>query len=248
MENKKQDTITFYNYRLTTGLESVRIGEGVGEPKVVACLNPHSFVTALDDKLFRTALENSDILLPDGIGICNTLRRYKHIDVDKIAGDDLHRHMLNQLGERGGKVFYMGSNETTLKKIAERIGREYSNIAVATYSPSYSDELPEAESKEIIARIGEFGADVVFVSMTAPKQEKWVERYRTQMVGPQYIASIGAVFDFYAETTKRAPRWMIDMKLEWVVRFMKEPRRMWQRVFVSIPRYLRWTRNNRKEV
>lgn len=215
-----------------------------GAPWVVDCLNPHSFVVALDDEDFHQALKGSDYLLPDGEGVCLAMRKQRGISITKIAGDDLHRHLLDCLSHLGGKVYYMGSTEHALSLIEERLKKEYPNIEVRTFSPSFCDELSSEESKGIIDDINTFAPDILFVSMTAPKQEKWVARHRDSIKDVKIIASIGAVFEFYAGSVKRAPSWAVKMHIEWLVRFLKEPRRMWQRNFVSAPRFLRYVRKN----
>lgn len=235
----------FFNYNLSESLEDVSFGN---KTMVVSCLNPHSFVKALDDSGFRTALEHSDILLPDGEGICLAQKRWGGRSIGKIAGDDLHRYLLEQLEKRSGKVYYMGSSNRVLGLIEERLHKEYPSVAMRGHSPSFCEELPEDESTQIVEDINSFSPDVLFVSMTAPKQEKWVERYRGMMPAVKIIASIGAVFDFYSGTTKRAPQWAVKMRIEWLVRLLKEPRRMWERNFVSTPRFLCWVWKHRKEL
>ncbi|MBQ1408411.1 MAG: WecB/TagA/CpsF family glycosyltransferase, partial [Bacteroidales bacterium] len=102
-------------------------------------------------------------------------------------------------------------------------------------------------SMQIIAEINDFKPDVLFISMTAPKQEKWLYKYRGQLQGVKMAASIGGVFEFYAGTLKRAPKWAIKMHIEWLVRLIKEPQRMWKRNFVSTPKFLHWVWKHRKE-
>ncbi|MBP5190526.1 MAG: WecB/TagA/CpsF family glycosyltransferase [Bacteroidales bacterium] len=237
--------LDFFGYKLTESLSELPMD---GEAVVVSCLNPHSFVKALDDAEFHKALEQSDVLLPDGEGICMALKLLRGERIDKIAGDDLHGYLLERLSEKGGKVYYMGSTERVLSLIEKRLGREHPGVTVRCFSPSFCDELSYAESMQIVDDINAFAPDVLFVSMTAPKQEKWVEKYRVQLSGVKVIASIGAVFDFYAGTVKRAPRWAVRMHLEWLFRLVKEPRRMWERNFVSTPRYLRWVWKHRNEL
>lgn len=244
----------FFNYRLVENLTSVDLNGTA--PTVVNCLNPHSFVQALHDDEFRLALEHSSILLPDGEGICMALKLWGGKKISKIAGDDLHSHLLQTLANAPSsatahtttKVYYMGSSKNVLQKIEQRLHDEYPSIEVRTWSPSFCERLSDEESLRIINDINAFAPDVLFVSMTAPKQEKWVERYRGQLTTPRVIASIGAVFDFYAGTVKRAPRWAVKMKLEWLFRLLKEPRKMWNRNFVSTPRFLLWVWKNRKEL
>lgn len=240
----------FFEYNLVDNIDVVRLDAQNGEHivRVVNCLNPHSFVTALDDAEFKSALAGSDYVLPDGVGVCKAMRWFGGVRIGKIAGDDIHRHLLRQVAERGGRVFYMGSSEEVLKGIVERLKREYPGVEVRTLSPSYCERLSEEESSAIVAKVNEFGPDVLFVSMTAPKQEKWVARYREQLTGVQMIASIGAVFEFYGGGVRRAPKWMVSIGLEWLWRLVREPRRMWRRVFVSGPRFVRWVRRHRSEL
>lgn len=237
----------YYNYRLSESLDKV-VMDGEGRAIVVACLNPHSFVTALDDSEFRQALESCDVLLPDGEGVCLTMRWYGKRNIVKIAGDDLHSHLLRRLADRGGRVYYMGSRREVLTLIKRRVEREHAGIEVRCWSPSWGREIPEEESREILSDIKGFAPDVLFVGMTAPKQEKWVARHRDELSGVGVVASIGAVFEFYAGTVKRAPGWIVRLKMEWLVRLLKEPRRMWRRNFVSTPRFLLWTWKHRKEI
>ena len=241
-------TTTYFNYRLSDDLSAINDAVSSEGPAVVNCLNPHSFVTALDDDCFRSALEKSDLLLPDGEGICMTLRRLSGKHLKKVAGDDLHRHLIEMLDAKGGRVFYMGSRDEVLERIAARLHKEHPKIQAAYHSPSYGPMLAAEESQMLIEKIKAFAPDVLFVGMTAPKQEKWVEQYRHQLEGVRIVANIGAVFDFYAGTVRRAPQWAIRLKLEWLVRLVKEPRRMWKRNFKSTPRFLMWVYRHRKEV
>lgn len=237
----------FFEYRLDEDIDLITryLGSAMtGKTKVVGCINPHSFVVAQEDEAFHKALMNCDYLLPDGEGICMMLKKYRKVEVAKIAGDELHRHILTYLGRNCGKVFYMGSNDHVLELIKKRIAKEFPTVTVKTLSPSYCDELSREESSEIVSIINGFAPDVLFVSMTAPKQEKWVEKYRKELTGVKLVASIGAVFDFYAGTVKRAPSWALKLHLEWLVRLIKEPRRMWKRNFISLPRYLHYVKQN----
>ena len=213
-----------------------------GHTRIVNCINPHSFVNALDDPEFKHALMNCDYLLPDGEGICMTLRKYRGVEIKKIAGDDIHKELISALSRIGGKVYYMGSSENVLRLIKERLEKEAPSIEARFWSPTYCEELSKEESMSIIEDINNFAPDVLFVSMTAPKQEKWVEKYRGMLENVKIVASIGAVFDFYAGTVKRAPAWAVRMRIEWLIRLIKEPRRMWNRNFVSTPKYLRYVK------
>ena len=241
----------FFNYILAENLDSLNLH---GPTTVVNCLNPHSFVQALNDDEFRIALEQSDVLLPDGEGICLALKKWGNRTINKIAGDDLHRFLLEKLNNEHGKsnqpakVYYMGSSQHVLDLITARLQREYPAVDVRTWSPSFCDKLSDEESLRIIDDINSFNPDILFVSMTAPKQEKWVACHRDRLSSPHIIASIGAVFDFYAGTVQRAPNWAVHLKIEWLYRLLKEPRRMWERNFVSTPKFLHWVYQHRNEL
>ncbi len=237
----------FFNYNLNTDIEGIDFVRPAQKPLVVNCLNPHSFVTALGDPSFRSALEESSILLPDGVGVCMALKRYKDEEIHKIAGDDLHHQMLSQAEAIGGKVFYMGSTPEVLRLIEEHLHRDFPNIQVKTHSPSYCAEMSEEENSEVVEMINAFEPDILFVGLGAPKQEKWVHRNSSRL-NAKSIANIGGAFEFYAGTIKRAPQWAISLRLEWLVRFLHEPKRMWERNMVSSPRFLRYTRQHCAEM
>ena len=246
--NSNRKEVKFYNYRLSTDLSDIAIDTETSRPKVVDCLNPHSFVTALSDDDYRKALETCDYLVPDGEGICMAMKWVKGVKIHKIAGDDIHNHLLKKLNDINGKAFYFGSSEKVLRLIADRIHREYPAITVETLSPSYCEELSEEESQDAVKKIDSFNPDVLFVSMTAPKQEKWIACNIDHIKTPKLIAAIGGVFDFFAGTHKRAPEWAVRMKMEWLVRLLKEPRRMWKRNFVSTPKFMLYVFCHRKEI
>lgn len=207
------------------------------EKTIVNTINPHSYITAKEDKLFQKALQNSDILLPDGIGVIWAIKRHYGIITEKIAGADLHQMILEKVNDLHGRVFYLGAAQKTLNRIERRIKKEFPNIETDSYSPPFKENFSDEENQEMVRRINEFAPDVLFVGMTAPKQEKWIESNKHSL-NSKVISGIGAVFDFFAGTRKRPPRWMINYKLEWLGRLLKEPRRMWRRNFISTPLFI----------
>ena len=205
--------------------------------QIINTINPHSYVTAKQDPLFHTALNNSDILIPDGSGIVLAAKQLYNKRIKKIAGDDLHTFLLEKMNEQQGKVFYMGASMETLKEIEKKLSFEYPNIQVQTYSPPFKNNFTKEENNTIIERINQFSPDVLFIGMTAPKQEKWLEEHNKRL-NFTIASSIGAVFDFYAERVHRpSPLW-IDLHLEWFVRFLAEPKRLWRRNIISTPKFL----------
>jgi len=205
--------------------------------KVVNTINPHSYVTAKSDKEFEEALQDSDFLIPDGSGIVLAASQINKKVIKKIAGADLHRFLLSEMDKKSGKVFYMGASQDTLNKIEKRVKLEYPNISVQSYSPPFKAKFSDEDDKIIISKINEFQPDVLFVGMTAPKQEKWLHKHKNEL-DFKVASSIGAVFNFYAGTVERPSQFWIDIHLEWLPRFLKEPKRLWRRNFVSTPLFL----------
>jgi len=209
----------------------------ITDKKVINTINPHSYITAKRDKVFQEALRDSDLLIPDGSGIVLAAKVINRKKIHKIAGADLHRFLLAKMNEKGGKVFYMGSSQNTLDKIEKRIEKEYPNITVKSYSPPFKPEFTEEEDMVIVNLINDFKPNVLFIGMTAPKQEKWLHRHKNNLYF-NVASSIGAVFDFYAGTVKRPSQIWINMHLEWLPRLLNEPKRLWRRNFVSTPLFL----------
>jgi N-acetylglucosaminyldiphosphoundecaprenol N-acetyl-beta-D-mannosaminyltransferase len=207
-------------------------------PIVFACANPHSLVTAQVDPAFRCALERASIVVVDGIGV-SLMATIAGVPVAKrITGTDYFFALMNALERRGrGRVFFFGSSQNVLDRIAARMKREFPKLTLCgALSPPFGS-WPAEENAAMVARINAARPDVLWVGMTAPKQEKWVEENRRQLNAP-VIASIGAVFDFYAGTYSRAPQWMCALGVEWLYRLAREPRRMWRRNFVSAPKFV----------
>lgn len=229
-----RDTISILGYHIFMGNKQFFAGVVTG---VVHTLNPHSYVLARKDTLFHDALKSADLLIPDGVGIRYAARLLEGKNIEKIAGSDLHEIIINSLDKREGSCFYLGSSDETLLKIRERLAKEHPAVRAEVFSPPFRMVFSEEENNEMISGVNSFSPDVLFVGMTAPKQEKWVHENRDKLNAPM-ICSIGAVFDFYAGTVKRSGKFWINLGLEWLPRLLREPRRLWKRNFVSTPMFM----------
>jgi N-acetylglucosaminyldiphosphoundecaprenol N-acetyl-beta-D-mannosaminyltransferase len=212
--------------------------DNLGRSKLlINTINPHSFCIAKTDIKFQNALKSSDVLLPDGIGIVFASKWLLGKKITKISGSDLHDFLLQYAFKNSLKIFYMGSSLDTLDKINVRLNIEFPTLEAGFYSPPFSTEFSSEQNSDIISSINIFAPDVLFVGMTAPKQEKWVYENKSK-INATTICCIGAVFDFYAGTIKRPHPFWINMGLEWFIRLIKEPRRLARRNFVSTPIFI----------
>lgn len=212
---------------------------------LINTINAHSYNTARKDSLFAEALMNGDVLLPDGVSIVKACKwiKAKSLPEERIAGWDLFAFEMEKLereseelrtkSEESKIVMFMGSSQKVLDLIVKRAAEVYPHLKVVTYSPPYKPEFSDEDNKAIIDAIHAANPDLLWIGMTAPKQEKWTYSHWKELNIHCHVGSIGAVFDFFAGTMKRAPMWWQDHGLEWLYRLLKEPKRMWRRYIIG---------------
>jgi len=203
---------------------------------VIATTNAYSYYQSTRDLEFKNALTSADILLPDGFPWIWAARILKRKKIKKIAGWNIFQHLIGIANEKNLKVFFLGSSTQTLGLIQEKMQQIYPNVQIASFSPPYMDVFTKAVNEEIIELINQQKPDILFVGMTAPKQERWVHQH-AQYLNPKIICSIGAVFDFFAGKRKRPSDIWIHLHMEWLGRFLQEPSRLWRRYFVYSPQF-----------
>ena len=207
--------------------------------RFMACANPHSLVVASRDMQFRNALQNADLLTPDGVGILVAARFLSRPLARRVIGYDFFMALTARLTEkRETRYFFLGSSEHVLGLMSRRLNREFPSITVCgVYAPPFMDSFSEDENARMVNVINDARPDVLWVGMTAPKQEKWIYENRERLRVP-FISAVGAVFDFYAGTAVRPPAIWQDLGLEWLYRFLREPARLWERNLVSTPKFI----------
>lgn len=130
-------------------------------------------------------------------------------------------------------VMFMGSSQKVLDLIVKQAAKVYPHLKIVTYSPPYKPEFSEEDNKAIIDAINAVNPDLLWIGMTAPKQEKWTFSHWNKLNIHCHVGTIGAVFDFFAGTVERAPVWWQRHGLEWLYRLLKEPKRMWRRYIIG---------------
>ena len=227
---------------------------------LINTVNAHSYNTARKDSLFAEALTNGDVLIPDGVSIVKACKwiKAKSQPKERIAGWDLFAFEMEKLERESVKcemlnvklednnstlnnqhstlkktVMFMGSSQKVLDLIVKRAAEVYPHLEVVTYSPPYKPEFSDEDNKAIIDAINAANPDLLWIGMTAPKQEKWTYSHWEELNIHCHVGTIGAVFDFFAGTVERAPIWWQEHGLEWLYRLMKEPKRMWRRYVIG---------------
>lgn len=208
---------------------------------LVNTINAWSFVVAQKDEAFAEALREGDALIPDGKSIVWAAKFLKMSDAPKrrIAGWDLFVYEMGSVEEEAEKegcrktVMFMGSSEKVLALIKKRAASDYPQLDIVTYSPPYKTEFTAEDDAAIISAINTADPDLLWIGMTAPKQEKWACSHWKELDIHCHCGTIGAVFDFYAGTAKRAPLWMQKAGLEWFFRLCNDPKRLWRRYIIG---------------
>ena len=209
---------------LTNNLERLR-----GE--YVCVSNVHTTVMAYNDESYRKVQNNAAIAVPDGKPLSLICRLRGHKEAKRVAGPDLMPEILRLSEAEGYTHYFYGSTERTLKYLEKNIREKYPKLKIAgIYSPPFR-RLTKEEDQKVIERINAAKPDFIWVGLGAPKQERWMHEHRGKVNG--IMVGVGAAFDFHAGTSKRAPKWMQEIYLEWLYRLIQDPKRLLKRYMFS---------------
>jgi N-acetylglucosaminyldiphosphoundecaprenol N-acetyl-beta-D-mannosaminyltransferase len=198
----------------------------------------HTVMAAADDPRLRAAVRAADFTVPDGQPLVWALRLLGHQVGDRVYGPDLMDRACARAARTGQRFYlYGGRNPGALAQLARVLRLRHPGLQiVGGHAPPFR-ELTDAEEDAIAADIRRSGADVVWVGIGVPKQEKWMARMRPRVAAP-VLVGVGAAFDFHAGLVPQAPGWMQRLGLEWVFRLAHEPRRLWRRYLRYNPRFV----------
>ena len=213
---------------------------------LINTINAHSYNMAQKDEAFAEALRKGDYLIPDGASIVKACRwlMAKSQPEERIAGWDLFAFEMQRLDVRCKKddvrckVMFLGSSEKVLALIRKRAAVDYPHLDIITYSPPFKPDFSDEENQAMIGAVNRADPDLLWISMTAPKQEKWTYLHWDELNIHCHCGTVGAVFEFYAGTQKRAPLSWQRNSLEWLHRLIMEPRRMWRRYIIGAAKFL----------
>ena len=204
----------------------------------VCVSNVHALMAAREDPELRAALLRSSINVPDGQPLVWALNLLGHSLRDRVYGPELMARSCARAARSGQRLYlYGGRNQGALVQLALNLRQRYPGIKiVGGYSPPHRP-LTDDERDSVAEEINRSGADVVWVGIGVPKQEKWMDTMRDRL-DPPVLVGVGAAFDFHAGLVPQAPALLQEAGLEWAYRLRQEPRRLWRRYLRYNPRFV----------
>lgn len=198
---------------------------------VVAVTDMHSIMEAQHDENFKSILARANLVVPDGYPLVWLGRRKGFALPSRVCGPELMTAFCRETASKGYRHFFYGGAPGVAEDLGSRFAAQFPGLVVAgTYCPPFRS-LGVEEDREIIETIERSRADIVWVGLGAPKQERWMLEHRTALSVPVLIG-VGAAFDFHTGRIPRAPGWMRDHGFEWLFRLGMEPRRLWKRYLI----------------
>ena len=204
-----------------------------GEQAFVVTANAEIIMMCQEDAGYKKIVsQDAQLVLPDGAGAVWAGRHLGYKIPERVAGFDLYCQLLDKAAQKGYKAFFFGGSPGIAEAAKAKSEELYPGVQVVGCRNGY---FKEEESQAIIDEINASGADMLFAALGAPKQEKWLVRYREQLK-PKILMGIGGSFDVFAGKMERAPKWMQDASLEWLFRLYKQPSRFMR--MMALPKFV----------
>lgn len=192
-------------------------------------VNAAKLVHMQKDKELYKSVVSSDIINPDGQAVVWASRFLGQPLKERVAGIDLMQNLVKLASQKNYKVFFFGAKEEVVKRVVDKYSEIYSPDIIAGYRNGY---FKKDEEKSIAQQIADSRADILFVAISSPTKEIFLNKYK-HIIDIPFIMGVGGSFDVVAGKVSRAPLWMQNAGLEWFYRFLQEPRRMWKRYLVT---------------
>jgi N-acetylglucosaminyldiphosphoundecaprenol N-acetyl-beta-D-mannosaminyltransferase len=200
-----------------------------GKPHYVAMVNVAKLVKMRSDKELQESVFAADMIGADGVPLVWASRLFGDPLPGRVNGTDLMYELLKKGDEKSYRIFFLGATKVVLEKVLDVVRRDYPGVQVAGSHHGY---FAAQQETDIVAKIKQAHADILFIAFGTPKKELWVKQYLHSM-GVPVIHGVGGSFDVLAGVIPRAPLWMQRNGLEWLFRMFQEPRRMWRRYLVT---------------
>ncbi|MBR4208051.1 MAG: WecB/TagA/CpsF family glycosyltransferase [Lachnospiraceae bacterium] len=195
--------------------------------KYVCFSNVHTSVMAREDDQYRDILNGAAYVFADGKPVAEAIKKMSNVPSERVAGPDFMGRFFAATEDKSLSHFFYGSTDATLEGLKKNLSEKYPGLDIkGFYSPPFK-ELSDKEDEEIIDMLNSSGADIIWVGLGAPRQEKWMAEHKDKINA--LMLGVGAGFDFHGGTVKRAPGFMQRIGLEWLYRLFQDPGRLFSR-------------------
>ena len=215
----RQETLEFIEYNV--------VNKNVFMQHIV--VNAAKIVHAQEDKQLRDAINNSDLVNIDGMSVVWALKLLGYHIPERVSGIDLFEKLIELSDKKGYKPYFLGAKKEVLNEMINKLKQKYPELAIAGCRDGY---FKKEDEQAVAEEIKNSGADMLFLGITSPKKELFLDKF-TEYMGVPFSMGVGVTFDIVSGKTKRAPLWMQKCGLEWFYRVLQEPRRLWKRFLVT---------------
>jgi N-acetylglucosaminyldiphosphoundecaprenol N-acetyl-beta-D-mannosaminyltransferase len=209
-----------------------KIEQGVPLQHVV--VNAAKIVEAHENPHLKSIIDSCEIINADGQAVVWASRILGTPLKERVAGIDLMQQLVRRASEKQWGIYFLGAKQEVLDKVIERYQREYPTLRIAGARNGY---FRQEEELKLAEEIRASSAQILFVAISSPKKEIFLNKYLDVMNVP-FVMGVGGSFDVVAGLTRRAPVWMQQLGLEWLFRFLQEPRRMWRRYIIGNAKFI----------
>jgi len=210
------------------------IGDDARELVCVTDMN--ALLHARADEWLNAVYNAAGLTVPDGMPLVWAGRKAGFERMDRVAGPDLLERVMAEAAERGWTQYFYGGADGVAEELRDTFQQRHPALKVVGVACPPYRPLTEAEDAAMVAQLNEARPDIVWVGLGAPKQERWMAEHRDRL-NASILIGVGAAFDFHTGRLDRAPLWMQRSGLEWSYRLYKEPKRLWRRYLLGIPRF-----------
>jgi N-acetylglucosaminyldiphosphoundecaprenol N-acetyl-beta-D-mannosaminyltransferase len=248
ISEKPQQPVTCHLSPVTCSIAGIRIDnltqqetiEKIGElltdseAHYMAVVNAAKIVAATEDEELLRILQLADIVTADGMSVVWASRFLGEPLKERVTGIDTFARLVEYAAEHGFIVYFFGAHEESVRKVVEEFRSRYSELRIAGYRNGF---FAAEENESIVSEIKRSGADLLFVAMGSPAQERWIAA-NLKATGVKFALGVGGSFDHLSGRVRRAPLWMQKIGLEWLHRLALEPRRLWRRYLLGNSRFI----------
>ncbi|MCB1734808.1 MAG: WecB/TagA/CpsF family glycosyltransferase [Gammaproteobacteria bacterium] len=218
------------NLTMDEAIETMLAVVDQDRPQQLCFVNADCFNIAARNDVYRQCLKDAQWVFADGIGVKLAGKILNRDIKQNVNGTDLFPRLCDAMQGTDKSLYLLGARPGIAQAVAEWVAEHYPDCRIAGHHHGYLKD--DSEEQAVLADIRESGADMLMVAFGAPRQDLWVAEH-LQDSGVKLAMGVGGLFDFYSGRIARAPQWMREMALEWLFRFLQEPRRMWRRYFVG---------------